>query len=235
MLPMTQIAVHCEGIRKHYGSKRALDGLTLSIPHGRVVGILGPNGSGKSTLFRLLTGLTLADKGRVQVLGRPPGWRTNRDIAYLPDRARWYPDHTVRQAFTWAENFLPGFDPETAKRLAEFMKVDLDANVRDMSRGQEARVMLILCIARRVPLIILDEPFSGIDTVSRARIIEGLIDHVSDGERTVLISTHELYEAEALFDHAMFLDAGRVVLSGDADELRRQYGSMNSVMKTLYR
>jgi ABC-2 type transport system ATP-binding protein len=122
-----------------------------------------------------------------------------------------------------------------ARVLAEFMKVDLDAHVRDMSRGQEARVMLILCIARRVPLIILDEPFSGIDAISRARIIDCLIDHISDGEHTVLISTHELYEAEALFDHAVFLDAGRVVLSGDADELRRQYGSMHSIMQILYR
>jgi ABC-2 type transport system ATP-binding protein len=231
---MTQTAVLCVEVRKQYGSKRALDGLTLSIPHGRVVGILGPNGSGKSTLFRILTGLTLPDQGQVQVLGKPPGWQTNRDIAYLPDRARWYPDHSVRQAFTWAENFLPGFDIGTAEQLAEFMKVDLEARVRDMSRGQEARVMLILCIARRVPLIILDEPFSGIDAISRARIIDGLIDHISDGEHTVLISTHELYEAEALFDHAVFLDEGRVVLSGDADELRRQYGSMHTVMQTLY-
>ncbi|WP_067924349.1 ABC transporter ATP-binding protein [Alicyclobacillus shizuokensis] len=232
---MGETAVLCEQVEKRYGANRALDGLDLTIPAGRVVGVLGPNGSGKSTLFRMITGLVRPDAGRIRVFGEAPGWRTNRDIAYLPDRARWYSDHTVQQAFRWAETFLPGFSLEEALGLAEFMKLPLDGRVRDMSRGQEARVMLILCIARRVPLIILDEPFTGIDTVSREKIIDALIDRVSDGERTVLISTHELYEVEALFDLAVFLESGRVIRSGDTDELRRQFGSMHSAMQTLYR
>lgn len=109
--------------------------------------------------------------------------------------------------------------------------------------------MLILCIARNVPLIILDEPFSGIDTISREQIIDGLINYMSDvscgddgdgrhesqqGGRTVLISTHEIYEAESLFDHAIFLNEGQIVLSGEADVLRSRYGSMRSIMKKLY-
>jgi ABC-2 type transport system ATP-binding protein len=151
---MTDAAVICTEVTKQYGQKYALQQLNLTIPSGRVVGILGPNGSGKSTLFRLLTGLTRQDRGEVTVFGKRPGWKTNRDIAYLPDRARWYPDHTVKQAFQWAENFLPGFDRVEAEQLAAFMKVDLDMRVGGMSRGQEARLMLILCIARQVPLII---------------------------------------------------------------------------------
>ncbi len=173
--------------------------------------------------------------GEVTVFEKRPGWKTNRDIAYLPDRARWYPEHTVKQAFQWAENFLPGFDRVEAEQLAAFMKVDLDMRVGGMSRGQEARLMLILCIARQVPLIILDEPFSGIDVVSRERIIDGLIDHISHGDHTVLISTHEIYEAESLFDYVVFLNEGQVVLAGEADALRGQYGSMHSIVQQLYR
>jgi ABC-2 type transport system ATP-binding protein len=135
----------------------------------------------------------------------------------------------------WAENFLPGFDRVEAEQLAAFMKVDLDMRVGGMSRGQEARLMLILCIARQVPLIILDEPFSGIDVVSRERIIDGLIDHMSHGDHTVLISTHEIYEAESLFDYVVFLNEGQVVLAGEADALRGQYGSMHSIVQQLYR
>jgi ABC-2 type transport system ATP-binding protein len=232
---MTDAAVICTEVTKQYGQKYALQQLNLTIPSGRVVGILGPNGSGKSTLFRLLTGLTRQDRGEVTVFGKRPGWKTNRDIAYLPDRARWYPDHTVKQAFQWAENFLPGFDRVEAEQLAAFMKVDLDMRVGGMSRGQEARLMLILCIARQVPLIILDEPFSGIDVVSRERIIDGLIDHMSHGDHTVLISTHEIYEAESLFDYVVFLNEGQVVLAGEADALRGQYGSMHSIVQQLYR
>jgi len=231
---MTETVVFCEQVVKRYGNKFALNGLTLSIPQGRVVGVLGPNGSGKSTLFRLLTGLTRQDKGHISVLGQSPGWRTNADVAYLPDRARWYSDHTVNQTFLWGESLLPGFDRSVAERLSAFMKLDLNLQVSGMSRGQEARLMLILCIARKVPLIILDEPFSGIDVPSRERIIEALIDHVGTGEHTVLVSTHEIQEAEALFDHAVFLRDGQVVLSGEADDLRASYGSMHTIMKQLY-
>lgn len=232
---MSNSAIVCQNVTKQYGAKRALSELTLEIPKGRVVGILGPNGSGKSTLFRLITGLTRAEHGSIHVLGRLPGWRTNSDIAYLPDRARWYANHTVERAFSWAEQFLPGFDRATAERLAEQMHLELDMRAGGMSRGQEARLMLILCIARDVPIIILDEPFAGIDAISRERIIAGLIDHMSGGDRTVLISTHEIYEAEALFDYAVFLDEGRVLLAGDAEQLRSQYGAIHSIQQKLYR
>ncbi|MBX5436845.1 MAG: ABC transporter ATP-binding protein [Alicyclobacillaceae bacterium] len=227
-------AVRCEGLTKQYGSKRALDGLTLEVPQGRVVGVLGPNGAGKSTLFRVLAGLVQPDAGRVEVAGQLPGWRTNRQIAYLPDRARWYREHTVRDAFRYAEQFLLGFQPEQALELAAWMQLDLDLRAGDMSRGQEARLMLILCIARRVPVILLDEPFAGIDAVSRARITEGLVARIGGGETTVLVSTHELAEVEALFDHAVFLNAGRVLMQGPADELRRRGGSMQEIMQQLY-
>ncbi|MCL6517907.1 ATP-binding cassette domain-containing protein, partial [Alicyclobacillus sp.] len=160
---MNDTAVRLKNVTKVYGRRRALDGVTLEIPHHRVVGILGPNGAGKSTLFRLLTGLARPDAGEIHVFGEAPGWRTNRRIAYLPDRARWYRDHTGEDAIRWAETFLPGFDAAAARRFAEFMKLDLRQRAGDMSRGQEARLMLILCLARKVPLVVLDEPFTGID------------------------------------------------------------------------
>lgn len=232
---MTDTIAVLENVTKTYGRKFALQELNLSIPKGDVIGVLGPNGSGKSTLFRLLTGLTRADRGRVTVHGRQPGWETNREVAYLPDRARWYPDHTVNQAFEWAENFLPGFVRSDAERLASFMKIDGDMRAGGMSRGQEARLMLILCIARQVPLIILDEPFAGIDVLSRQRIMECLIDHINTIDHTVLISTHEIYESESLFDHAIFMNDGQVILSGNTDDLRAKHGSMHNMMQSLYR
>lgn len=231
---MTEAAVHCQHVTKQYGQKLALNELDVTLPLGGIHGILGPNGSGKSTLFRLITGLTRPESGEITVLGREPGWKTNRDIAYLPDRARWYPDQTLNQAFQWAENFLPGFDSQSAEKLAEFMKLDHETKAGGMSRGQEARLMLILCMARRVPLIVLDEPFSGIDTLSREKIVEGLIDHMDDSGQTVLVSTHEIHEVEGLFNHAVFLDEGQIKLTGDTEELRREYGSMHTLLRKLY-
>lgn len=231
---MIETAVHCENVTKQYGKKHALNACNVSVPANGIVGILGPNGSGKSTLFRLITGLIRPDAGKITVLDRTPGWEINRDIAYLPDRARWYPDHTVQQAFHWGETFLPGFDRDRAEKLADFMKLDRDAKASAMSRGQEARLMLILCIARLVPLIVLDEPFSGIDALSREKIIDGLIDHMDESGQTVLISTHEIHEVEGLFNYAVFLEQGQVKLAGETEELRRNHGSMHTLLRRLY-
>lgn len=232
---MSHSAISCNQVVKQYGKKRALDGINLTIPLNRVVGILGPNGAGKSSLFRLIMGMIQPDSGSVKVLGQQPGWETNGDISYLPDRARWFPDHTLEQAVEWAEALWPEFDRDKAERLAQAMKIEKDVPAGGMSRGQEARLMLTLCMSRNVPLIVLDEPFSGIDVVSRERIIEGLIDHLSEGKQTILISTHEIYETESLFDHVVFLDQGKVNVTGETEHLRRQHGSMESLFKELYR
>lgn len=232
---MTDMAVACAGVSKRYGNRIALNRLTLDIPHGRIVGVLGPNGSGKSTLFRTLMGLTMPDAGNITVMGAAPGWRTNAAIAYLPDRARWYPDHTVQDTCNWAAALLPQFDRARAMHLTQLMNLDLKQRVDGMSRGTEARLMLTLCLARQVPLMILDEPLSGIDMVSREQIIDALLECVSEQETTVLLSTHEIYDAESLFDYAVFLREGQVIRQGGADDLRRQDGSMRDIMRDLYR
>jgi ABC-2 type transport system ATP-binding protein len=232
---MTDMAIVSKNVSKRYEKKLALDNFNVSIPANRIVGILGPNGCGKSTFFRTVTGLIQPDHGTVEVIGKSPGWKTNRDIAYLPDRARWYPNHTVEKAFEWAESFLPEFNIESARRLAEFMEMDLDMKVSGMSKGQEARLMLTLCISRNVPLIILDEPFSGIDIVSREQIIEGIIEYLSEREQTILISTHEIHEVEGLFDYTVLMKNGQAIWSGDTEDLRSQYGSMHDVFRTFYK
>ncbi|MEF3307116.1 ABC transporter ATP-binding protein [Paenibacillus sp. GYB003] len=232
---MTQPVVVCENVTKRYGKKVALGGLDVVIPSGRIVGILGPNGCGKSTLFRAMTGLVEPDGGRIEVLGGRPGWKTNEAIAYMPDRARWYPSHTVQQAIEWGHSFLPGFDKETAIRFAEWMDIDPEMKIAGMSRGQEARVALILCISRDVPLIILDEPFAGIDVISREAIVSGIIDHLENRGRTMLISTHDIQEVEGLFDYTVMMENGRAIWSGETDDLRAEYGSLQNVFRTLYK
>jgi len=232
---MTDWAVKGEALFKSYGDNKALSGLDLAIPKNKIVGILGPNGCGKSTLFRMMTGLVKPDSGTIEVLGKTPGWRTNREIAYLPDRARWYPNHSVRQAFQWAESFFPSFEIESAVKLARYMDIDLHLTVKGMSRGQEARLMLILCIARRVPLIVLDEPFSGIDVISREHIIDGIIDFIGEREQTILISTHEIHEIEGMFEYVLLMDKGKALWSGDIEELRAQHGSLHTVFRSFYK
>lgn len=232
---MAEFIITAHALTKKYGKKTAVDQLTLKVTKGHVVGVLGANGAGKSTLFRMLVGLVRPDDGSLMVLDREPGWRTNGGIAYLPDRARWFGNYTTEETLDWGARLLPGFDREEAARLAKMMKLEPDTKAGDMSKGQEARLMLILCMARHVPLVILDEPFSGIDGGSREYILEMLIDSLSEKQQTLLISTHEISEAEGLFDDVVFLEDGRLKLSGDAESLRSQYGSIDALSRKLYR
>jgi len=227
-------AIEIKYLNKSYDSKKALDDLYVTFPEGQITGLLGPNGAGKSTLFKAIVGLVKPQCGNILVFGQHPHWKLNTEIAYLPDRAKWYKDHTIKQALTYAHNVLPGFELPRALQLVNLMKLDLNLQVSALSKGQEARLHIILCLARKVKLMLLDEPFSGIDLLSREQIIQSIIDSMIDQPQTILISTHEIHEAESLFDHVVFLNKGELVLEGNAETLRQERGSIESIYRGLF-
>lgn len=118
----------------------------------------------------------------------------------MPDRGRWYEFHTVRQALEYSATVFPHFNQARADQLVTFMGLNYKAPVKSLSKGQEARLQLIICLARDVQLVLLDEPFSGIDLISREKIIQGIIESLAERKQTIIISTHEIHEAESLFD-----------------------------------
>ncbi|MDP4093306.1 MAG: ABC transporter ATP-binding protein [Bacillota bacterium] len=228
-------AVETIKLTKRYGSKIVIDNLDLNIEEGKVTGLLGPNGAGKSTLLKALVGLVRPDSGSISIFGQKPSIKLNSEIAYLPDRAGWYQFHTVKTALEYAKSVFPGFDEPKSEEMVKQMKLDIDMKVETLSKGQQACLQLILCLARNVRLCILDEPFSGIDLISRERIIQGIIESIMDGSRTLIISTHEIYESESLFEKVVFLEEGHVKLAGEVEELRRQGDSLENVYRRLYR
>ncbi|WP_088187311.1 ABC transporter ATP-binding protein [Desulfosporosinus sp. FKA] len=228
-------ALEIKYLSKSYGSKIALDDLYVSFPEGQITGLLGPNGAGKSTLLKVIVGLVKPQAGNVQLFGQPPHWKLNAKIAYLPDRAKWYKAHTIERALNYALTILPGFDLPRALKMVITMDLDLDSRVSALSKGQQASLYVILCLARKVKLVLLDEPFTGIDLLSRERIIQSLIDSMIDQPQTIIISTHEIYETESLFDHVVFLNRGKLVLEGNVEALRQEKGCIESIYRGLFR
>lgn len=227
-------AVNLHNVSKKYGSTKALDSLTMSIPEGQITGVLGPNGAGKSTLFKTIVGLTRPDQGDITVLGQKPSWKVNSQVAYLADQCRWYEFHTVLEAINYAAAVFPNFNKEKAQELVSSLGLTNDATVGSLSKGQKARLQLIMCLARDVQLLLLDEPFSGIDLVSREKIIQGIIQTFSNNKQTIIINTHEIHQAESLFDQVIFMDQGQVIMAGEVETLRQESGSIEAIYRGLF-
>ena len=227
--------IETKNLFKTYDKKAAVNNLSVAFPQGKVSGLLGPNGAGKSTLLKIMVGLAKADSGSMTVMGESPSWKVNAEVAYLPDRAKWYGYHTVDYAMKYASEIFPKFNLEKAGELINSMKLDRGAKTNSLSRGQQACLMLMICLARDSRLVLLDEPFSGIDLICRERIIHSIIDSLTEQKQTFIISTHEIYEAESLFEYAVFLDKGQLIMADEAEALRSQDGSIESIYRRLYR
>jgi ABC-2 type transport system ATP-binding protein len=229
------IAVKVENVTKTYDAVKAVDGLSVEFPAGKVTGLLGPNGAGKSTLFKMMMNLARPESGKVSIFGQNPSVGLNADIAYLPDRIRWYKFHTVREAISYAGTLLPNFEIQRANAMAATMQLEPDIKVGTLSRGKQACLNLIFCLARNTRLVLLDEPFSGIDLIARERIVQGIIDLALNQNQTIIISTHEIYDAESLFEYVVFINEGKAVLTGEAEVLRAREGSLESIYRRLFR
>ncbi len=222
-------------LRKRYPRVEALKGISLSVPTGEIWGLLGPNGSGKSTFLKCVAGLLRPDGGELEILGAPPSRRTKEQLAYVPEVESLYRWMTVSQVLDFTAAFYPDWQGESALELLEFMRLEPNAKVTALSKGMRARLRLITALARRAPLILLDEPFSGIDPASRERIVEGIARQFKGEEQTMIISTHAVGDAERLFDAVVFLQEGTITLQGNAEDLRSRHGkSINDLFKEVF-
>ncbi len=222
--------LEASNLHKRYLKTPALQGVDFSIPQGQVVGLLGLNGAGKTTLLKLVAGLLLPDRGAVRFQGEPPRKHRGR-IVYLPEQNPWPEGATPAQVARLFSGTDPGFDGDRFHSLLAFLEVPARP-FGQMSKGQRARANLALALARRAPLYLLDEPLAGIDLISRDRILKALVREWRE-EATLILSTHEVGEAEALFDRAIFLKEGRVVKDVLAEELRKEGKSVVETFKEV--
>jgi ABC-2 type transport system ATP-binding protein len=210
-------------LTRRFGRIVALDGLNLQVPRGAVFGVVGANGAGKTTLIRHLLGLLRAQSGTVRVFGRDPvadpvGVLSR--IGYLSEENDLPPWMRVRELLRFVRAFYPGWDDVYAEELHTCFGLDPAARVRDLSRGQKARTGLLVALAYRPELLILDEPSTGLDPLARRDILAAVLRTVAQEGRTVLFSSHLLDEVERVSDHVALIDKGRVLTQGPLDEVR---------------
>jgi ABC-2 type transport system ATP-binding protein len=211
----TDVLIEAQGLTLSYGRKTALDGVSFKIPKGRVVGLLGHNGAGKTSLMKALVGLLPAAGGDVSVLGLSPVKQRGQlleQLCYIPDVAvlpRWARAHEL---ITLMSGLQPRFSADRARALLKRTSVGLNDKVKSLSKGMVVQLHLALIAAIDAKLMILDEPTLGLDVMSRKSFYELLIDEWCDGERSVLISTHQVEEVESLLSDVLMLDEGKLVL-----------------------
>ncbi len=224
-----------QDLRKKYSRVEALKGLDLTLTKGQICGLLGPNGSGKSTLLKAIVGLIKPDAGSIKIFGNSPSRHTKAQIAFVPEVDNLYRWMTIGQTIDFISSFYNDWEVEKETELLNFMGLERGKKVNSLSKGMRARLKLVLALARKAPLILLDEPFSGIDPSSKDRIIEGIIRQFKSEDQTMIISTHALGETEQLFDSVVFLDEGTINLQGNAEDLRLRHGkSINELFKEVF-
>lgn len=220
--------IQAQGLRVRYGRKTALDDVSFSVPKGRVVGLLGHNGAGKTTLMKALVGLIEAE-GSLNVLGLNP--RRQRvqlleSLAYIPDVAILPAWATAAQLIELMSGLHPKFSAERARTLLRRTSVALGDKVKNLSKGMVVQLHLALVAAIDARLLILDEPTLGLDVLSRKAFYEMLIDEWCDGERSVLISTHQVEEVEALLSDVLMLNEGKLVLSIPLADIEQRFTAL---------
>ena len=213
-------AISCERVSMTIRKKSILENVSFRVESGQIAGLLGPNGAGKSTLFRILTGLTPLKTGTVKLFGQTAGVDTLSKVAFLPDRGKLPTWLSGDEWISYAQRIYPDWDRDRAEELITALKVPLSTRISALSRGEEARLQLLTCLARSAPLVVLDEPFAGVDLVSREQIATNVVASLADGNRTFLIATHDIRELEELFDRVVFIDRGKILGVDDAEALR---------------
>ncbi len=222
-------AVQVRGLSRRFGRNEVLRQVDLSVPRGTVYGLVGENGAGKTTLIRHLLGLLKAQAGTVRIFGmdpvRDPVGVLSR-IGYLSedrDLPEWM---NVEETIRYSRAFYPGWDTPYADGLRERFSLDPRARVKSLSRGQKAKLGLLLALAHRPDLLLLDEPSSGLDPIVRREILEAIIRTVADEGRTVVFSSHILDEVERVCDRTAMIVEGRVVLEGALDDIKASHHSL---------
>ena len=231
---MNETVLTATGLTKRYHGNPALDDLTLELPKGRIIGLLGPNGSGKTTFIKLAAGLLTPNSGSIAIDGKVVGPETKALVSYLPDRPYFSKNMRVGQQLDFFQDFYADFDRTRAEEMLAALGISQNRRFKSLSKGNQEKVQLVLVMSRRAKLYLLDEPIGGVDPAARDYILNTIITNY-DPEASVLISTHLIADVERVLDEFLFLHNGKIVRSGNADEVREETGkSLDQLFREVF-
>lgn len=222
-------------VTRRFGRVVALDGVNLRAEPGEVLGLVGRNGAGKTTLLRLAAGILWPDEGQVRTLGLDPvidGIRVRQRASLLSEESALYPWMTVGEILEFAARLHPRWDGGLAVETASRLGLDSRPKVGTLSRGTRAKVALVLAVAPRPDLLLLDDPTAGLDPLVRREVLEGILDSVSGGGGTVVYASHLVHDVERVSDRVAVLDGGRIVLEGAVDQIKARFRRARAVFES---
>ena len=211
------------GVKKKFRRKKVLENITFNVKKGEITALLGLNGVGKSTLLKIIMGLVKQDEGEVLFNGEKLNYKTYENIAFVPDVLNTYGDMKIKDAFEYMSMMYEKWDMDKAYEMLKDFKLTDDLKINKLSKGNIARVKLILGFARHPEYLLLDEPFSGIDIFTREKFIESLIGYM-DNDIGILLTTHELKEVENIVDKVVFLSDGNIKKEFYVEDVRENEG-----------
>ncbi len=227
--------VKCNNLCKEFDNKKVLKDINLTIPKGKIIGLLGKNGMGKTTFLKLINDLLTPTSGEVLINGEKPGIKSKKIISYLPERTYLDKSMKVSQILTFFDEFYDNFNKDKAIKLLKDLDLDINSKVSKMSKGMQEKLQLILVMSREAQLYILDEPLGGVDPATRDYILDTILSNFSEGA-SVIISTHLISDIERILDEVIFIDKGEIILTSSADELRKkENASIDEIFRRCFK
>lgn len=232
---MSEAILECRGLSKYFGQFPALHDMNISLPAGKIIGLLGPNGSGKTTLIKLACGLLTPTESEITVCGFKPGIESKARVSYLPERT-YLPDWmTVIECMEYFKDFYADFDMERATAMLQSLQIPAHVRMKTLSKGTKEKVQLVLVMSRRARLYLLDEPIGGVDPAARDYILGTILKNYCE-DSTVLISTHLIGDVEKILDEFIFIQNGQLVSYASTDSLREDLGkSIDQYFREVFR